>query len=259
MGYLENIVADVGKRLAQRRALVPLEQLAGLPTPARPPISFREAVLLPGISIIAEVKRASPSRGMLRPDLDVAQMVEAYAAGGARAVSVLTEQDHFLGDPEDLRLAASRSPIPVLRKDFILEEYQLQEARVWGASGVLLIAALLEPARVGELTESARRLGLDVLLEVHDRVELDWVARLPGVVLGINNRNLSTFEVSLETTLGLMPSVPPNLPVVSESGVSSREQILQLEEAGVAGVLIGEHLARSADPGEAIGELLGRN
>ena len=258
MAYLANIVADVEKRLAERRARIPFERLAGLPTPPRPPVSFREAVLLPGISIIAEIKRASPSRGMLRPDLDVARTVQAYAAGGARGISVLTEQDHFRGDPEDLRLAASRSSIPVLRKDFIREEYQLQEARVWGASAVLLIAALLEPSRAAELTESARRLGLDVLLEVHDGAELEWAARLPGVVLGINNRNLSTFEVSLETTLELMPMVPPHLPVVSESGVSRRDQIVRLEEAGVAGVLVGEYLTRSADPGEAIAELLGR-
>jgi indole-3-glycerol phosphate synthase len=257
MEYLDGIVADVRRRVEERMAAVPLRELRTWNAPER--ASFLEALQSPGLSLIAEVKRASPSKGSLRPDVDVAELVRHYEAAGAAAVSVLTEQDHFQGSLDDLRTAEGATSLPLLQKDFVLDEYQLHEARALGASAVLLIVAILDRDEFLALGETADRLGLDVLAEVHGEEELEQALALERAVLGINNRDLRSFEVSLETTFRLVSQVPPERTVVSESGIRGRDDFVRLEAAGVDGVLVGEHLLRSGDVEAAIRELLLRS
>jgi len=254
--YLDRIVVDVARRLDERRSRRPLSHLRALPAPSARP-SFAEAIKAPGMSLIAEVKRASPSKGPIWPDLDVAAVVAAYERAGARAVSVLTEQDHFHGGLADLEAAVAAASLPVLRKDFIVDEYQIEEARVAGASAVLLIAALLPGPRLGELVDSAARAGLDVLLEVHDSAELQRALTHPGVVIGINNRDLRTFEVRLDTTIDLARSVPPTRLLVSESGIGGRADMERLAAHGIDGVLVGESILRQDDVDQAVRGLIG--
>jgi indole-3-glycerol phosphate synthase len=254
--YLERIVPAVLARLDERRTQTPLAELRAVETAGVRP-SFAEAVGGAGVSLIAEVKRASPSKGPIRPDLDVGEAVTAYEAAGASAVSVLTEQDFFLGSLDDLRVAAEHTSLPLLRKDFIVDEYQLHEARVWGASAVLLIAALLDDRRLGELAAQAGELGLDVLLEVHDEAEMQRALAIKGAILGINNRDLRTFEVSLETTERLAGLVPAGRLLVSESGIRTRADVQRLAAAGVHAVLVGETLLIGADTQAAVRGLMG--
>ncbi len=208
------------------------------------------------MSLIAEVKRASPSKGPIRPGLEVGPLVRAYEAAGARAVSVLTEEDHFLGGPDDLRAAAAATQLPLLRKDFIVDAYQIHEARAWGADAVLLIAALLSDEELHRFAGLAVELGLDVLLEVHDRPEMIRALSLEMVIIGINNRDLRTFTVSLGVTLDLAGLVPPERLLVSESGIWTHADIVRLAACGVSGVLVGESLLRSPDVGVAVEELM---
>jgi indole-3-glycerol phosphate synthase len=256
--YLDRIVPAVRRRLDERRGRLPLAELEAMETPAvsatRP--SFATAIAAPGVSLIAEVKRASPSKGSIRPDLEVASLVQAYEQAGARAISVLTEQDHFLGSPDDLRAAVADAGLPVLRKDFIVDVYQVHEARVWGASAVLLIAALLDERELRDLSGLAVGLGLDVLLEVHDEDELARALAVDGAVVGVNNRDLRTFAVSLETTERLAGLVPSGRLLVSESGIQDHADVVKLASLGVDGVLVGESLLREPDVGAAARALM---
>jgi indole-3-glycerol phosphate synthase len=249
--YLDQIMPAVLRRLDERRALVSPERLRTMDAPG-PRASFAQAIGGEGISLIAEIKRASPSKGPIRLDLDVTQTVAAYQAAGAAAVSVLTEQDFFRGSLDDLKVAAAHTGLPLLRKDFIVDEYQLHEARVGGASAVLLIAALLDDQRLEELAAGAQALGLDVLLEVHDEGDLQRALTIKGAVLGINNRDLRTFQVSLETTERLTGLVPADRLLVSESGIRTHEDVERLAVAGVDAVLVGESLLVGDDPGGAV-------
>jgi indole-3-glycerol phosphate synthase len=253
--YLDRIVSSVLARLEERKRRVPIGELATAAAP-RARSSLAEALRAPDLSLIAEVKRASPSKGPIRPGLAVGPLVAAYGAAGARAVSVLTEEEHFSGSPGDLRAAAAATRLPLLRKDFILDEYQIHEARAWGADAVLLIAALLPDDTLGRLARLAIGLGLDVLLEVHDRAEMMRALPFGEVIIGINNRDLRTFAVSLETTLGLVGLVPPERLVVSESGIRTHADIVRLAACGVNGVLVGESLLRNPDVGTAVAELM---
>jgi indole-3-glycerol phosphate synthase len=254
--YLQRIVPAVLRRLDERRARTPLAELVVAERPG-PRASFADAVGADGVSLIAEVKRASPSKGAIRPDLDVGEVVGAYQAAGARAVSVLTEQDFFLGSLDDLRTAAANTSLPLLRKDFIVDEYQLHEARYNGASAVLLIAALLDDRRLEELAGQARDLDLDVLLEVHDEAEMQRALTIEGAILGINNRDLRTFQVSLETTERLATLAPPGRLVVSESGIRTRADVQRLADVGVDAVLVGESLLVAGDVQTAVRGLMG--
>jgi indole-3-glycerol phosphate synthase len=253
--YLDRIVAAVLRRLEERKARIPLDSLCGATWP-EPRVSFAQAVAEPGMSLIAEVKRASPSKGPMRPDLDVADLVRAYQAAGARAVSVLTEEDHFAGSLEDLRIAAESTALPLLRKDFVVDPYQVYEARANGASAVLLIAALLDDRQLRDLSGLAFDIGLDVLLEVHDEAEMSRALDVPGVVVGINNRDLRSFQVSLERAVALAEMVPASRLLVGESGIRERADIERLAGAGIDGVLVGEVLVRSADPVAAVRALM---
>ncbi len=218
--------------------------------------SFADALRGPQVALIAEVKRRSPSRGPIRPDLDVGFLAEIYAGAGASALSVLTEEDHFGGSLRDLETAAGRVPLPVLRKDFVVEPYQVWEARACGAAAVLLIARLLPQGVLEELVWVAGELGLDVLLEVHDASELERALQVSGVAIGINNRDLASFVVSLETTLRLAPMVPADRLLVAESGITDRADVERLAQVGVDAVLVGEALLTSPDPAAAARDLL---
>jgi indole-3-glycerol phosphate synthase len=241
--YLDAIIPDVRRRLAERKTRVSQAEVEKMsaPGPRRP---FVESLSVPGVSVIAEVKRFSPSRGAIRPQLDVGPVVAAYEAGGAAAVSVLTEGDHFGGSLADLQEAAAHTALPLLRKDFIVDPYQVYEARAYGASAVLLIAAALDDRTMHSLSALAGDLGLDVLLEVHDEREMARALEVGGVAIGINNRDLHTFEVSLETSLRLARLVPAGRLLVSESGVRDRADVEELASAGIDAVLVGESLLK---------------
>ncbi len=221
------------------------------------PRSLRNALSGPGIAVIAEFKRRSPSAGTLREAADLGEIVGAYARGGASALSVLTEGPSFGGSLDDLRAARERCELPILRKDFVVEEYQLLEARAAGADAVLLIVAALATDDLARLHDGARALGLDVLVEVHDRGEVDRALGVGAQLIGINNRDLRDFTVDVARTMLLRSAIPAGIAVVSESGIGNAEQLRQLEAEGVDAVLVGESLMRAADPARALCELTG--
>jgi indole-3-glycerol phosphate synthase len=206
-------------------------------------------------AVIAEVKRASPSRGMLREHFDPIEIGASYARGGAVCLSVLTDRHFFQGAPADLHEARKASGLPALRKDFIIDEYQVAEARAWGADCLLLIVAALEPALMRDLEAAAQALGLAVLVEVHDAEELEQALMLSTPLIGVNNRDLKTFEVSLDTTLALLPQIGPERLVVTESGVLQPADVARLRAAGVNAFLVGEALMRAPDPGAELARL----
>jgi indole-3-glycerol phosphate synthase len=259
---LERILQSTREELERRRRELPLQDLeyqafaiggVGETSPRR----FAAALREPGIGVIAEFKRRSPSAGTLHHAPDLHGLVRAYERGGASALSVLTEGRHFDGTLEDLRAARAVSELPILRKDFILDEYQIYEAKVARADAVLLIVAALESEQLRALHERATTLGLDVLVEVHDRDELQMALKVEAELIGINNRDLRDFSVDVERTERLMGEIPAGVTVVSESGIAQAEQLSRLEDAGVAAVLVGEMLMRSVDPEAALRKLLG--
>ncbi len=211
------------------------------------------------ISVIAEVKKASPSKGLIRPDFDPVSIAKAYEQAGVEAMSVLTDENFFQGNKQYLQTIKDHiSSIPLLRKDFIIDPLQVYEARSIGADCILLIAAILEAKQLTELEGLAKSLGMDVLIEVHNREELDQVLSCTEpAILGINNRNLKTFETHLQTTEQLMPFIPSKIPVVSESGIHSSKDIEYLKHLGVRAVLVGEHFMRQENIQEAVVELVG--
>ena len=245
------------EEVGRRREIVTLSQLEaalGERPESRP---FQEALTRPGISVIAEHKRRSPSAGVIRDGAEPAEVVRAYERGGAAAVSVLTEPFHFGGSLDDLRAARAATNLPVLRKDFTVDRYQLYESAAAGADAILLIVAALEPDLLRDLYREARTLDLDVLVEVHDEEELDAALEVEAEVIGINNRDLGDFSVDVERTYELLSDVPAGKTVVSESGFSSREQLDELDRVGVDAVLIGETLMRAPDVEAACRELTG--
>jgi indole-3-glycerol phosphate synthase len=254
---LEAIVRDKRAEVDARRAAVSLTELERRCRDLAPPRDFA-AALRPaagGVALIAEVKRASPSRGVLAAGLDPATLARTYAAGGAAAISVLTDRKYFHGSLDDLGAVRAAVATPLLRKDFTLDEYQLWESRAAGADAVLLIVAILEPARLGDLLHAAKGLGLAALVEVHSAGELDRALQVGASILGINNRDLTTFETRLETTLALAPTVPPGPVVVGESGYEHAEEVRRAVAAGVHAVLVGEALVRAADVQAKLREL----
>jgi indole-3-glycerol phosphate synthase len=256
MGMLEELVTAARRGVEERQVEVPLTELEeqlGTRTGQRP---FNEALVRPGLSLIAEFKRRSPSAGEIRPGAEIDEVVRAYEEGGAAALSVLTEEPHFGGSLDDLRAARAVTDLPILRKDFLVEPYQLYEAAAAGADAVLLIVAALDPEDLDHLYEEAREIDLDVVLEVHDEGELETALEIDADVLGINNRNLDDFSVDVATTFALMPDVPAGKTVVSESGIADREQLAELARVGVDAVLIGEALMRTEDPAAAVRELI---
>lgn len=205
--------------------------------------------------VIAEVKKASPSKGVLREHFVPAEIATSYERGGAACLSVLTDARFFQGSPDYLQQARAACSLPVLRKDFMVDAYQVDEARAMGADCVLLIAACLDDARMADLEAQAHALGMAVLVEVHDGAELDRALRLRTPLLGINNRNLRSFDVSLDTTLGLLPDVPPGRLPITESGILARADVQRVRDAGVQAFLVGEAFMRAPDPGAALADL----
>ncbi|MFP3895354.1 MAG: indole-3-glycerol phosphate synthase TrpC [Anaerolineales bacterium] len=257
---LDEIVADVRAALKERKTDHSQRGLEERVEEMAPPIDLRAFLGRPGVSIIAEVKRASPSRGALNMGLDPAQLAILYASAGAQAISVLTEERHFYGrlaDLADVRRALDETDVacPILRKDFIVDPYQLLEARAYGADAVLLIAAVLETSTLEALMRAALSLGLTPLVEVHDKVELEAILPLEPPVIGINNRNLKDFTVDLATTEKLVSHIPNSSLIVSESGIHGVDQMRRLSALGVDAALIGEALVTAADPAATLREL----
>jgi indole-3-glycerol phosphate synthase len=255
VSVLEKIVAKTRERVAERRRVRPIEDVIGEPAPERRP--FAEALVRPGVNVIAEFKRRSPSRGLLRSDLTVEETTALYEAAGGAALSILTEEDFFGGSLTDLRAArgASRS-LPVLRKDFVVDAYQVWEARAAGADAVLLIAAALEDGELRTLLAEAHAARVEPLVEVHDARELDRALAAEATLLGVNNRNLKTLEVSLDTALSLAPRIPDEAVAVAESGIREGGDVRRLRDAGYDAFLVGEHLMASPDPGHALRDLI---
>jgi indole-3-glycerol phosphate synthase len=255
---LEDLTAAAREQVARRREQVSLEELERAISSRVEGRPFNEALAAPGISLIAEYKRRSPAAGDLPRGVDAVEtIVRAYERGGAGAISILTDGEHFGGSLADLRAARASTDLPILRKDFTLDRYQLYEAAVAQADAVLLIVAALEPQELAELHAEADALDLDCLVEVHDADELQAALEVDADVIGINNRDLSDFSVDVERTFELLADVPAGKTVVSESGISSREQVAELERVGVDAVLVGEVLMRAEDPEVACRELAG--
>ena len=258
MNTLERIVDSTRREVEQRRGAVPLatleQQLISREGEDRP---FVEALVHPGISVIAEHKRRSPSAGAIREGATVAEIVCAYERAAAAALSILTEGPHFGGSLEDLREARAATRLPILRKDFVIDEYQLFESAAVGADAILLIVAALEPRELQRLHAEALALDLDVLVEVHDAEELETALELDADLIGINNRDLTDFSVDVQRTFELLADVPAGKTVVSESGIATRDQLDELERVGVDAVLVGEALMRAEDVEAACRALTG--
>jgi indole-3-glycerol phosphate synthase len=253
---LARILATKTKEVAAARAVRPLaalrEEALGAPTVRDFAGALRDRIAAGAAGVIAEIKKASPSRGVLRPIFDPAAIAARYEAGGAACLSVLTDRDYFQGAPEHLAAARAACALPVLRKDFIVDEYQVVESRALGADCILLIVAALDDARLAALEAAASGLGMAVLAEVHNATELERALRLATPLIGINNRNLRTFDVALETTLGLLPRIPRERLVVTESGILAQADVARMRAAGAHAFLVGEAFMRAADPGAAL-------
>jgi indole-3-glycerol phosphate synthase len=264
---LDTIVARKHQEVAERRGAVPLPELEALARNAAPPRGFaaalHRAATAGGSAVIAEIKKASPSKGVIREPFDPVAIAASYQAGGATCLSVLTDRDFFAGHDNDLKAARASATLPVLRKDFTVDPYQVVEARVLGADAVLLIVAALQPAQLRELNDLALSWQLDVLVEVHDAAELAQALALRPRLVGINNRDLRTFETRLETTFELVSSIragsysngDEGVLVVTESGIRQREDVAAMHQAGVHAFLVGEAFMRAEDPGTALKEL----
>jgi indole-3-glycerol phosphate synthase len=256
---LDTILARKAEEVAARRAVRSLAQVREL-ADAQPPVrGFADAIrgkLRAGLpAVIAEIKKASPSKGLIRADFDPAAIAHSYEAGGAACLSVLTDIDYFQGSDAYLQQARAACALPVLRKDFTIDEYQVVEARALGADCTLLIVAALDDVHLADLAVCAMELGMDVLVEVHDLDELERALQVPAPLLGINNRNLHTFDVSLDTTLSLRHAVPADRVLVTESGIAVPADVARLRDAGVETFLVGEAFMREADPGTALRRL----
>ena len=251
--FLARILAAKRREVEARKIAKPLgEEMFR----SRRPGAFRRAFAGDRVSLIAEIKRASPSKGPLRPDLSPADLARAYETAGAAAVSVVTDHEFFGGSLDDLREARAACRLPLLRKDFVIDPYQVLEAAEAGADAVLLIVAALPGLALGGLMAEARAVGLDSLVEVHDARELEAAQRAGATIIGINNRDLATFQVDPRTVFDLLPGVARGVLVVAESSIRSAQDVLALREAGVRAILVGEALVTAPDPGARIRELM---
>ncbi len=255
---LDDIIANKREELSETKRRCPLSEIKAKAADAGPVRGFEKALAAgPGIRLIAEVKKASPSKGVIREDFDPVKIARTYKESGASCLSVLTEQRFFQGKLEYLDAIRKVQDLPLLRKDFIIDEYQIHEARAAGADAILLIAACLERDQLQDYLGIAQRLGLDVLVESHTYKELDKSLLAGATLLGVNNRDLTTFTVSLQTTLDLLKDIPDDRTVVSESGIKTRDDVMKLQLAGVDAILVGESLMREKDVGKKVKELLG--
>ncbi len=256
---LKSIIQRKHIEVAERQRSVPLGELQRKLSTAEPVRGFERALLraieAQQPAVIAEIKKASPSKGVIRDNFLPGAIAQSYQRGGATCLSVLTDEHYFQGADAYLREAKALTTLPVIRKDFMVDEYQLVESRVMGADCILLIVAALEPQQLRDLNQTALELGLDVLVEVHDRSELERALELPNRLIGINNRNLHTFDVDLQTTFHLLAQIPSDKAVITESGIGTREDVRSMLERGVYGFLVGESMMRAEDPGQALEDL----
>jgi indole-3-glycerol phosphate synthase len=259
MGVLDEIITHKRAEVARLRGLRPARELEAACRGLPPALDF-EAALRPSpparVRLIAEVKRASPSQGILDADLDPAAQARAYAGAGAAAVSVLTDERYFRGSLADLVAVRAAVGVPLLRKEFVVDEYQLWESRAAGADAVLLIVAALDRERLADLAQAAKGIGLAALVEVHDGPELDAALRLGAPVIGVNNRDLQTLRTSLDPSLALLPRIPPGPVAVSESGIATGADVERVVAAGAHAILVGEGLVRARDVRAKVRELL---
>ena len=257
---LDQIVEIKRVELKQRQREEPISTLEQRAKDTPAPLNFSGAVWGPDVRLIAEAKKASPSRGLLRPDYDPANLARTYAENGAAAISVLTEVHHFQGSLEHMATvkdAVRESRIPVLRKDFIFDPYQVYEARAYGADALLLIVAMLEPTQLRDLLDIAQSLWIQALVEVHSEPELEVALSAGAEIIGINHRDLRTFETDLSLTSRLRPAIPEGKVVVAESGINSRDDVAKLKKAGVNAILVGESLVTAPDVGAKVRDLVG--
>ncbi len=256
---LRKILARKAEEVAERSEVLSLgeltQQLESAPQPRGFVAAIKKAIDQGRAAVIAEAKKASPSKGVIREDFDIVQIARSYAAGGATCMSVLTDIDFFQGNDKYLRQARACCSLPLIRKDFIIDPYQVYEARVMGADCILLIVAALDDAQLSELSMLATQLELDVLLEVHDAEELQRALLLEMPLIGINNRNLRTFHTSLDTTLDLLGDIPDDRTVVTESGINTAEDVRRMRENNVNAFLVGEVFMRESDPGKKLQQL----
>lgn len=256
--FLARILAhkqDEVHRAKQKLSFADLEQLAKAQSPAR---DFREALQAgSNVAVIAELKKVSPSAGVLREDFDPQQLAQSYAANGAAALSVLTDENFFQGHLDYLNQTRAVCALPALRKDFIIDSYQIAEARAFGADAVLLIVAILDARQLAELAALAKELGMHALIEVHDEQEIEAALAAGAEIIGVNNRDLQTFSVSLAISEKLAARIPASCVRIAESGITSRSEVERLAECGIDAILIGSHLMRQPDPGKALSNFVG--
>lgn len=262
--FLERIVAHKRREVADRQARRPLTEVEREATATTPPLDFAAALAAPGMRLIAEVKGASPSKGVLIEPFEPGAIAADYLAAGADAISVLTDEEFFKGSLDYLRevkalSVASPRPAPTLRKDFLLDRYQVAEARAAGADAILLIVAMLDDATLRDLHAAARDWGMAALVEVHSEAETARALAAGATIVGINNRNLHSFRVDLTTTERLAPQIPQGVAIVGESGIGTADDVRRLAAAGVDAILVGESLVKAPDRGAAIRALLGRS
>ncbi len=256
--FLEKIARSTTLSLPDRKKALPLTELKRRLKTVPPPLDFEAALKAVDFGLIAEIKRASPSKGELNPHLDAPALARLYASGGAVAISILTEPQFFQGSFADLSAVRKAVSLPLLCKDFIVDSYQVYEARAYSADALLLIVALLPPKKLKSLLDLTHSLGMSALVEVHTAKEVEKALSAGARVIGINNRNLRDFSVNLKTTPELMPLIPAKITIVSESGIHSPEDALLLRRAGVRAILVGEELVTSPHPAARIKELLGK-
>lgn len=249
---IENLISSTRDEVESRKKSIPVAELEKLiAASSHEGKPFNEALVRPGLSVIAEHKRRSPSAGEIRAGSTVTEIVQAYERGGAAALSILTDPFHFGGSLDDLDEARNATGLPILSKNFHIDQYQLYESAAHGADAVLIVVASVGPKRLRALYEEAHALDLDALIEVHNEEELEQALEIEADVIGINNRDLATFEIDVETTFELMADIPTGITIVAESGIANIDQILRLDDAGVDAVLIGQALMSAPDVEEA--------
>lgn len=258
MTILDEILAHKVCEVAERARARPLPKMRSAAEAATPPRGFATALRERRPGVIAEIKKASPSKGVIRSDFEPVGIARAYEAGGAACLSVLTDERYFQGHDTYLTAARDATALPALRKDFLVDAWQVFESRALGADCILLIVAALDPDRLAEFDALARDLGMDVLIEVHNAAEVETALALGPTLLGINNRDLKTFETTLDTTLALLPAIPPEVTVVTESGIHTAGDVRRMRDAGVEAFLVGEAFMREEDPGETLQRLFFR-
>jgi indole-3-glycerol phosphate synthase len=256
VNFLRDILEHTREEVGRRKRTVPLDELKRRPLYERTPSSLSAALRAKTPSVIAEIKKASPSRGVICGDFDPSRTARAYERGGASAISVLTEGKYFLGSLAHLEAVRHATELPLLRKDFILDAYQVHEAKSSGADAILLIAAALSADEIVLLRNESAALGLESLVEVHSRAELESIRECGFSLIGINNRDLVTFETDVALSAALAPALPEGAHAVSESGIRTGEDVRFLLKSGIRSFLVGEHFMRSEEPGKALGELL---